>query len=95
MPGLGDLAASRGGGSLRLTHVSFEGVEFVLVDKDGNRRPVVVKVGSGTSWRQAVRFPTVGTDGTASTGNAALDRTICDRAAEELARLEATTRGAA
>jgi hypothetical protein len=83
------------GGVLRLTHLSFERVEFVLVDQDGNRvRPVVVKVGSGTSWRQAVHFPTVGTDGTASTGSAALDRTICERAAEELIRLEAA-RGAA
>jgi hypothetical protein len=89
-----DLAAARD--SLRLTHVSFDRVEFALVDAEGNLvRPVTVHVGSGTSWRQAVRFPIVATDATASTGNVLLDRTICERAAEELARLEATARGAA
>jgi hypothetical protein len=85
-----------GGVTLRLTHVSFARVEFALLDKDGNRlRPVEVRVGSGTSWFRAVRFPIVATDATASTGNEVLDRTIRERAAEELARLEATTRGAA
>lgn len=82
--------------TLRLTHVSFDRVEFALVDAGGNLlRPVLVKVGSGASWRQAVRFPVMDTTGTTSTGNAALDREICERAAEELVRLEATASVAA
>jgi hypothetical protein len=78
---------------LRLTHVDFTLVEFALVDDAGSvLRPVVVHVGSGTDWRHAVRFPTMHTAGTESTGDLALDTEVRERAAEELVRLEAALR---
>jgi hypothetical protein len=79
---------------LRVRSVDFITVAFDLVsDEDGSLlRPVVVRVGSGPSWYDAVRFPTFGSDATASTGNARLDRAIRDRAAAELVRLEAAQR---
>jgi hypothetical protein len=83
--------AAMAGASLRLTRVSFTSVEFTLLDRQGQPlRSVVVRVGSGPSWRSAVRFPTIGTDATESTGDEQLDRAILDRTAEELVRLEAT-----
>jgi hypothetical protein len=73
---------------LRLTFVSFDRVEFEL--HDGERvRPVLVRVASGQSWHRAVRFPTIGSDATESTGDAKLDALIRERAAEELVRLDA------
>jgi hypothetical protein len=77
---------------LRLTFVSFERVEFELIDGERNRA-VVVRVASGRSWRRAVQFPTVGSDATESTGDDELDALIRERAAEELVRLEARLRG--
>jgi hypothetical protein len=74
---------------LRLTHVSFSRVEFTLLRDDGSSRPVVVKVGAGQSWRRAVRFPTIGTDATESTGDERVDEAIRERAAEELVRFAA------
>jgi hypothetical protein len=77
--------------ALHLTHLSFDRVEFVL-DRDGERRPVVVHVGCGGDWRRAVAFPTVGTSGTEATGDDALDTEIRERAAEWLVVLEAAAR---
>jgi hypothetical protein len=78
---------------LRLTAVSFTTVEFELArtTESGElvRRPVVVRVGTGSSWVACARFPTMGSSASASTGDEALDRTIRERAAEELVRLEA------
>jgi hypothetical protein len=74
---------------LRVTCVAFDGVEFELADDKGRRlRAVVVRVGSGPSWYDAVRFPTVGNDATASTGDAKLDQEIREAAAAELIRLD-------
>jgi hypothetical protein len=73
---------------LRLTFVSFERVEFELIDSERSR-PVVVRVVSGSSWRQAVSFPVFGSDGSETTGDAKLDALIRERAAEELVRLAA------
>jgi len=75
---------------LLVRYVGFEGVEFDLAGDDGRRlRAVVVRVGSGPSWYDAVHFPTVGNDATASTGDAKLDQEIREAAAAELIRLEA------
>jgi hypothetical protein len=76
--------------ALRLRHVTFEHVEFELLDAKGCVvRPVVVRVVSGTSWAAAVKFPTIGLDATETTGDAVLDAEARRRAAEELVRLEA------
>jgi hypothetical protein len=84
---------------LRLRSVSFDRVEFELArmtdSGDLERRLVVVLVGAGTTWLDAVWFPATaigGSDATATTGDDALDRTIRERAAEELVRLEAAVR---
>jgi hypothetical protein len=78
---------------LRLMLLSFERVEFGLLDVDGqSSRPVIVRVGSGQSWRRAVQFPTIGSDATESAGDHALDALIRERAAEELVRLQARRR---
>ena len=75
---------------LRLRAVSFTRVEFALIDQQGTElRPVVVRVGSGSSWRHAVEFPSCASHGTEPTGDERLDREVCERAAEELARLDA------
>jgi hypothetical protein len=74
--------------ALYLTYVSFDRVEFVLVDDDGER-PVVVRVGRGHDWRRAMQFPTCATTGTETTGDPALDAAIRERAAEALVQLEA------
>lgn len=75
---------------LRLRYVGFDSVEFDLTDDEGRRlRAVVVRVGSGPSWYDAVRFPTVGNDATASTGDTQLDQEIREAAAAELTRLDA------
>ena len=76
--------------TLRLTYVGFDGVEFDLYEGDDFHpaRHVRVNVGSGTSVRQAIRFPDMRSEASASTGDEDLDREIRDRAAEELARLE-------
>jgi hypothetical protein len=75
---------------LLVRYVGFDGVEFDLTDDDGRRlRTVVVRVSSGPSWYDAVRFPTVGNDATASTGDAKLDQEIREAAAAELTRLDA------
>jgi hypothetical protein len=71
---------------LRLTYISFERVEFELSDSE-RTRPVVVRVGSERSWRRAVRFPTIGSDATETTGDERLDEAIRLRAAEELVPL--------
>jgi len=79
--------------SLRLEQVSFSSVEFTLLDASGQEvRRVVVRVSSGPSWRNAVRFPTIGTDATEATGDERLDAAIRDRSAEELVRLGAGCR---
>jgi hypothetical protein len=79
--------------ALRLRFVSFERVEFVLVDEhDVELRPVVVRVVSATDWRQAVMFPSTDTAGSNSTGDPGLDQTIRERAVEELVRLDAAMR---
>lgn len=75
---------------LRLMSVGFDRVELELDSPDG-RRLVVARVGSGRSWREAVRFPCLGTDGSETTGDEALDAEIRERAAEELVRLDAAT----
>jgi hypothetical protein len=49
-----------------------------------------VVVGSGSSWADAVRFPSIGTDATSSLGNDELDALVRDRAGEELVRLGAS-----
>jgi hypothetical protein len=78
--------------TLLLTHVDFGGVEFDLLNENDERvRTVRVNVASGTSWRTAVRFPDFHGEASTSTGDAELDRQICERAAEELVRLEAAT----
>jgi hypothetical protein len=75
---------------LLVRYVGFDSVEFDLVDEGGGRlRAVVVRVGSGPSWYEAVRFPTVGSDATASTDDAKLDQEIREAAAAELIRLDA------
>jgi hypothetical protein len=75
---------------LRLRHVSFSQVEFVLVDEQGRvLRPVVVTVASGSTWHEAVMFPSLGSEGSTSTGDSALDFEIRERAGDELVRLEA------
>jgi hypothetical protein len=80
---------SRSVRTLRLRHVTFEHVEFDLIDEQGDLvRPVVVRVVSGTSWANAVKFPTIGLDATETTGDAVLDAEARRRAAEELVRLE-------
>jgi len=73
---------------LRLSAVSFDAVEFELAG-DEHSRPVVVRVASGCSWRDAVQFPSITSEATETTGDDKLDAAICDRAAEELTRLEA------
>jgi hypothetical protein len=77
---------------LRLTYVGYDGAEFDLLDKTGERLHVVrVNVGAGQSWRKAVRFPELDTAATASTGDDRLDQEIRERAAEELVRFDAAT----
>jgi hypothetical protein len=77
---------------LLVRYVGFDGVEFDLTDDEGRRmRAVVVRVGSGPSWYDAVRFPTVASDTTASTGDAKLDQEIREAAAAELIRLDAAS----
>jgi hypothetical protein len=78
--------------ALRLTYVSPQRVEFALVESGVVVRPVLVLVGSGRTWRAAVRFPAVESGATASLGDDALDDDVCWRAAEELARLEGHVR---
>ncbi len=75
---------------LQLCDLSFKRVEFELAGSE-YRRPVVVRVGSGCSWRDAVRFPSILGEASETTGDDELDEAICDRAAEELIRLEAAT----
>jgi hypothetical protein len=80
------MAASR----LLVRYVGYDAVEFDLTDDEGRRlRTVVVHVGSGPSWYDAVRFPTVKGDATASTGDPKLDQEIREAAAAELVRLDA------
>jgi len=43
---------------LRLSALSFDSVEFELAAGEDSR-PVVVRVASGCSWRDAVQFPCV------------------------------------
>lgn len=50
---------------------------------------MTVLVASGRNWYEATRFPHNVSDEGASTGDAALDRAIRLRAAEELIRLAA------
>jgi hypothetical protein len=79
--------------TLRLTHLDFERVEFVLLNADGRElRPVVVRVGSGRTWRQAVHFPNLVSEGGASLGDPTLDDEARERAAELLVVLEASVR---
>jgi hypothetical protein len=79
--------------ALRLRYVDFQRVEFALVDEEGRvERPVVVMVGSGCDWCQAVQFPSSASEGGQTTGDPALDREVCERTAEELSRLEAAHR---
>ena len=80
--------------ALRLTHVSFDRVEFTLVPDDGSSRLVVVRVGSGSTWLRSVSFPGISGEGGETTGDDALDAAIRERAAEELVRLEAAVRAA-
>ena len=70
---------------LRLTSVSFTEVSFVT-DVDGYERPVTVQVGSGRSWRSAVRFPNWQSSAGESLGDDGLDQEVRDRASEELVR---------
>jgi hypothetical protein len=75
---------------LLVRYVGFDSVEFDLADDEGRRlRGVVVRVESGPSWYEAVRFPTVKDDATSSTGDAKLDQEVREAAAAELIRLEA------
>ncbi len=74
---------------LTLSSVSFERVEFTLKRQDKAPRVVRVAVGSGSSWSRAIRFPTVASEASATTGDELLDAEIRRRAAEELVRLEA------
>ncbi len=80
--------------TLRLRSLGFDAVGFDLVEAGYTIRPVVVRVASGSSWCDAVRFPSVGTDATQSTGDDELDAEIRERAAEECLRLEAATHAA-
>jgi len=73
---------------LRLSALSFDSVEFELAAGEDSR-PVVVRVASGCSWRDAVQFPCMTSEASETTGDDDLDAAICDRAAEELTRLEA------
>jgi len=75
---------------LQLRDLTFQRVEFELA-AGAHSRSVVVRVGSGSSWLNAVRFPTIGTDATETTGDDELDAAIRARAAEELVRLEVAT----
>lgn len=74
---------------LRLRHVSFATVEFDLVQDGRVLRPVVVRVGSGPDWYRAVNFPTIGSEGSTSTGDPALDEQVREEAGKELLRLAA------
>lgn len=74
---------------LVLVGIDFESVHFTAYLSDGTRRPVKVVVGSGSSYANAVRFPSVGSDATCSLGHDELDALVRDRASEELVRLGA------
>jgi hypothetical protein len=74
---------------LELLHVGFDAVELAAALADGSRRLVSVLVGSGPSWRRAVRFPNIGSDAGQSFGDVLLDEQVRARAAEELVRLAA------
>ncbi len=78
-----------GGATLTLASLSFSVVEFWLEREGKAPRVVRVAVGSGSSWSRAVRFPTVASEASATTGDEALDAEIRRRAAEEIVRLEA------
>ena len=77
------------GARLTLASLSFALVELWLEREDEAPRLVRVAVGSGPSWSRAVRFPTVASEASATTGDEALDAEIRRRTAEELVRLEA------
>ena len=86
------MAAVAGELLLVLEHVSFGAVEFEAILPDGSTRFVHVCVGSGSSFRQAVRFPNMDNEAGRSLGNDLLDEQVKRRAAEELLRLEASVR---
>ena len=77
--------------TLELIYLAPDRVDFTA-RYNGNERAVRVEVGSGTSWRWAVQFPTVRTWEGSSLGDDALDEQVRIRAAEELVRLDAATR---
>jgi len=81
--------------ALRLTGVSFACVEYVLLNHAGRvLRPIVVRVGSAPDWHRAVQFPSIGTDGTETTGDDDFDAEIRALASEELVRHEAAVQAA-
>jgi hypothetical protein len=81
--------------TLLLTNVSLTSVEFRLLDEHGGFvRPVVAYVGSGHSALDAICFPSSQSEASASLGDAARDRRVRQRAAEELVRHAAAVRDA-
>jgi hypothetical protein len=70
--------------TIRLVALSFDRVEFRLVD-----RAVSVRVGAGQTWEKAVVFPHLHDETGLSTGDPLLDELIRARAYEELIRLAA------
>lgn len=80
------------GPRLVLEHLDFRSVLLHVELADGTSRPVRVLVGSGHSWREAVRFPHLDGDLGATLGDPELDEAVRVRAAEELARLDGAVR---
>jgi hypothetical protein len=68
------------------------GVQFTVQSKDGNRRPVSVRVGSGNTWLDACRFPHTFDSSGESLGSDLADEAVRQRAAEELIRLQSAVR---
>jgi hypothetical protein len=73
----------------RLLALDFDRVEWSLTRPDGSERVVVVLVGSGSTWFEAIRFPHDVSEGGCSTGNPLIDDEIRRRSSEELVRLTA------
>jgi hypothetical protein len=89
---MGSLPLTTDALDLELRAVGFDAVEFAATLADGSDRLVTVLFGSGPSWRRAVRFPNVGSEGGQSLGDEALDDQVRRRASEELLRLAAALR---
>lgn len=75
---------------IHLRHLDFRHVTYHVRLTDGHVRVCDVLVGTGAhGWHKAVRFPHNRTEDGLSTGDAQLDTTIREMAAEELVRLAA------